>query len=93
MWRRKAGTCRALSVLVFLPPTTTVPRVGRSRRAMSLSTVLLPGAGTAGQKDHLAGVDLEGAVAQGLAPIRIALAHPVEDDHCFGPSTRAVANA
>ncbi|MFO1401761.1 MAG: hypothetical protein U1F30_11225 [Steroidobacteraceae bacterium] len=40
--RRKAGMRRAGSVAVSAPLTLTVPRVGRSSRPMSLSTVLLP---------------------------------------------------
>src|SRR5207248_10603329 len=42
MRRRNAATCRDLSALVLRPCTSTLPRVGRSSSAMSLSTVLLP---------------------------------------------------
>src|SRR5207302_108198 len=40
--RRNAATCRDVSALVLRPCTSTLPRVGRSSSAMSLSTVLLP---------------------------------------------------
>jgi len=41
-WRRNAGTPRERRVVVLMPFTVTVPRVGRSSRAISLSTELLP---------------------------------------------------
>ena len=42
MARRYAGILPDLSLLVFWPPTVTLPRVGRSSSAINLSTLLLP---------------------------------------------------
>ena len=42
MARRNAGILPALSLPVFWPLTVTVPRLGRSSSAISLSTLLLP---------------------------------------------------
>src|SRR6202158_5227874 len=60
----------------------------------------LAGTGAAGQKHHLAVVDVEADVGERLAPVGVAFAHPVEGDHAVpawpaaaepacGPSTSA----
>src|SRR5437660_82975 len=54
----------------------------------------LAGAGAAGEEHHLAAVDAEADVGEGLAPVGVAFAHPVESDHALpGPSTSAAAKA
>src|SRR6266478_1021593 len=64
----------------------------------------LAGAGAAGEKHHLAVVDVEADVGERLAPAGVAFAHPVETDHAepawptaaepaCGPSTSAAAKA
>src|SRR5882762_912376 len=65
----------------------------------------LAGAGAAGEKHHLAVVDVEADVGERLAPAGVAFAHPVETDHAVpaawpaaaepacGPSTSAAAKA
>src|SRR5215469_755270 len=52
----------------------------------------LAGAGAAGEKHHLAVVDVEADVAECLAPVGVALADAVEGDHAPSP-TSAAANA
>ena len=41
----------------------------------------LAGAGVAGQEGHLAGLELEGKLGEGFAPVRVTLEDAVESDH------------
>src|SRR5438128_6028279 len=51
------------------------------------------GARSTREKHHLTGVDLEGDVGECFSAVGVAFAHPIEDDHWRGPSTRAEAKA
>ena len=59
IWRRKAGIFERGTTVVFWPLTSRLPRVGRSISAISLSSVLLPAPGMAGEEHHLAAADVE----------------------------------